>query len=216
MGRFRGWPRPRGFDGGETACIDHRRVATRRNTGPEPTALPTQRVPRPRLSEFRSDWQAEAGPTKACPHECDHGSLKGCSTGGAWRHLSFELLAGLTHRIDKPDCQFTNAVGLAQFDGFLGDQVGADADRGGAGQNEVGDVELVDASGGDQWHLWKRRLERFDIRCASELGAGEDFDEVDTGFPRHHDLGWGESSGENDDLLLVRELHDLEIDPGGG
>src|ERR1035441_8739143 len=67
---------------------------------------------------------------------------------GSWRHLSFELLAGLTHRIDKPDCQFTNAVGLAQFDGFLGDQVGADADRGGAGQNEVGDVELVDASGG--------------------------------------------------------------------
>src|ERR1017187_3482306 len=136
--------------------------------------------------------------------------------GGAWRWLSFELLAGLTHRIDKPDCQFTNAVGLAQFDGFLGDQVGADADRGGAGQNEVGDVELVDASGGDQWHLWKRRLERFDIRCASELGAGENFDEVGTGFPRHHHLGWGESAGENDDLLLVGELDDLEIEPGGG
>src|ERR1035441_11134579 len=84
---------------------------------------------------------------------------------------------------------------------------------------EIYTLSLHDAlpiSGGDQWHLWKRRLERFDIRCASELGAGEDFDEVDTGFPRHHHLGWGESAGENDDLLLVCELHDLEIEPGGG
>jgi hypothetical protein len=45
------------------------------------------------------------------------------------RYLSFELLTGLTHPTDYPDCQFTNAVGLAQFDGLFGDEVSADADR---------------------------------------------------------------------------------------
>src|ERR1019366_4564117 len=130
--------------------------------------------------------------------------------------LSFDLLARLTHRADESDRQFVNPVRLAQFDGFFRDKVRAYADRGSARQNEVGDVQLVHTAGGNQRHLWKRRLERFDVRGAAELGAWEDLDEVDTGFPRHHHLGGGERAGEDDCILVVRKFDGFEIEPGGG
>ena len=62
-----------------------------------------------------------------------------------------------------------NPVWLPQFDSLFRDQVRPYANRGSSRQNEVGDVLLVHASGGDQRHLWKWRLERFDIRGSSEL-----------------------------------------------
>ena len=44
-----------------------------------------------------------------------------------YRWLSFDLLARLANRTGEADRQFTNAVGLEQFDGLLGDELGTGA-----------------------------------------------------------------------------------------
>ena len=83
------------------------RVATRRNRGPGPSA------------PYAEAENKSVGRRKR--------------PRGPGERLSPELLARVTHRTGKPDRQFMNAVRLVQFDGLFGDEVGAYADRSGAG-----------------------------------------------------------------------------------
>ena len=134
-----------------------------------------------------------------------------------WPRFSrFDSCARVLHESYKALRQFLNSRRLAPFNGLRGDKLGADADGRGSREDKIGSRLLIHTTRGDQRDLWKRRLQGFDVTVASDLRAGEDFDEVGSGAPRGEDLGGCQGAAQNRDLFLGGELDDCQIKAGTG
>src|SRR5215469_15850027 len=96
------------------------------------------------------------------------------------------------------------------------DQFGADAERCSAGQNVLGSILLIYAAGSDERDVRKGRAQSMNISGTTQLGTGEDFDEVGPGLPGSQDFGWGQDAGKDHDLAADCEMHHVENQSGGG
>lgn len=103
---------------------------------------------------------------------------------------------------------------LAILDGLGIDQFAAHGDRAGTGAEEVGSGIEIDSAGWCHFDLRERTFEGLDVLGATDVAAGEDFDDVGTGVPGSGDFGGGKCAGKNDFGVTAGHLDRLEVERG--
>src|SRR5271169_3976608 len=122
---------------------------------------------------------------------------------------SRSTIASVTDGAQEPARQFGNSIGLPPPDGFPGDQLSTNAQRNRPSSNEAECGPLVHAAGRNHRHLRKHRFKIPDVTVASDVPAGNNFDEIRTKLPCGDDPSGSEGSGNHDCILLHRELHSI-------
>jgi cadmium resistance protein CadD (predicted permease) len=112
--------------------------------------------------------------------------------------------------------KLTDPCLLPSHQGFFRNQLRSNAQRGGAGQNEIGSRLLIHSAGRNQRHLGEGDLQGPNVAVSAHLRAREDLDEVNPGFPCHDHLCGRQNAGENNNFVLQREVHDLQNEAGTG
>src|ERR1700730_2288526 len=115
------------------------------------------------------------------------------------------------HKTQEPIRQRTNPPLLPQVNSLSGDQLLPYTKRCSPRQNETVGGLLVHASRCNQWNVWEHSLQRCDIAVATDVPAGNNFNEIGTCFPRRNHVGRSQGTRKNNRVLLYRELHDVEI-----
>src|SRR5271155_835160 len=98
--------------------------------------------------------------------------------------------------------QLLDALGLAALDGFCWDQFGADAERGGPGENETCGGLLVHSSGGDQVDGRERGFESANVLPPADRGTGKLFYKTGAAPPGGDDFRGSERAGQDGERFL--------------
>ena len=122
--------------------------------------------------------------------------------------------AALRDRRDRALHRVANAIELSGSNPRLGDHPRSPAGHDAVEGEVLGDVGRIDAAGGHEPDVGKRRRERTEHRQPAHWLRGEELQHAETVFERGFDVGRRAHTGVDGHPALVAPVDDARVQPG--